>query len=108
SWIGVPFWELPLTIADGLLTIGLRSNYVASVFAAPMMVAQQSGLIVNISARGTSRFVANVAYGAQKAGLDKIGGGHGSPTAPAQRGRCLALAAAGRHREGPSSSPAVQ
>src|SRR5690349_17919023 len=50
--MGVPFWELPLNIWDRMHTVGLRSHYVASVFAARMMVPQQHGFIANISSHG--------------------------------------------------------
>jgi len=69
---GVPFWELPVALWDELHTVGLRSHYVASVFAAPLMIAQRNGLIVNISSGGTIRYVFNVPYGVGKAGLDKL------------------------------------
>ncbi len=39
----VPFWKLPIAIWDEPHTVGLRSHYVASVFAAPIMIAQRSG-----------------------------------------------------------------
>ncbi len=42
-----PFWEQPLSRWDKMLTIGLRSHMVGSWHAAPIMIAQQSGLIVN-------------------------------------------------------------
>ncbi len=69
---GVPFWKLPTAIWDELHTVGLRSHYVASAFAAPIMIAQRSGLIVNISSNGASRYLFNVPYGVGKAGVDKM------------------------------------
>ena len=45
------FWEHPVSVWDDQCGVGLRGYYVASVFAAPLMVAQRSGLIVNISIR---------------------------------------------------------
>ena len=36
------------------------------------MIAQRSGLIVNISSVGAIRYVFNVAYGVGKAGVDKL------------------------------------
>ena len=65
------FWEKPLEIAD-MLDVGLRSGYVASYYAAPMMVAQRSGLIVFTSASGAVHYVYGPAYGAHKAGMDKF------------------------------------
>ena len=39
------FWEKPLAIAD-MLQVGLRSGYVASYYAAPMMVRQRRGFMI--------------------------------------------------------------
>jgi NAD(P)-dependent dehydrogenase (short-subunit alcohol dehydrogenase family) len=41
-----PFWKKSLAWAD-LITVGLRSHYVASYFAAPLLFANRRGLIVN-------------------------------------------------------------
>ena len=68
----VPFWELPLTLWDEMHTVGLRSHYVASAFAAPMLIGQRRGLIVNISSAGAANYAFNAAYGVAKAGLDKL------------------------------------
>jgi len=68
----VPFWELPEELWDQLLTVGLRSHYIASRCAAPLMVKQRSGLIVNTSSGGAVRYVFNVPFGVQKAGVDKL------------------------------------
>jgi NAD(P)-dependent dehydrogenase (short-subunit alcohol dehydrogenase family) len=65
------FWEKPLELAD-ILEVGLRSAYVASYYAAPLMVAARSGLIVFTSSFGASCYMHGPAYGAQKAGLDKF------------------------------------
>lgn len=70
--MGVPFWELPISYWDELHTVGLRSHYVASVFAAPMLIRQGGGLIVNTSSGGAVDYVFSVAYGAGKAGVDKM------------------------------------
>ena len=37
-----PFWEKPLALAD-VLDVGLRSAYVASWYAAPLMVGRAAG-----------------------------------------------------------------
>jgi NAD(P)-dependent dehydrogenase (short-subunit alcohol dehydrogenase family) len=65
------FWEKPLKLAD-MLDVGMRSNYVASHFAAPMMVEARRGLIVNISFYGAVSYFHGAAYGAAKAGTDKM------------------------------------
>ncbi len=66
-----PFWEKPLALAD-ILDVGLRSAYVASWFAAPLMVAQDRGLIAFTSSPGSVCYMHGPAYGAQKAGVDKL------------------------------------
>ena len=65
------FWEKPLALVD-ILDVGLRSAYVASYYAAPLMVAARRGLIVFTSSFGASCYMHGPAYGAQKAGLDKF------------------------------------
>ena len=68
----VPFWTLPISQWDEIVDVGLRSYYVASVFAAPMMIPRRSGVIVNISSGGARQFAGNVAYGVGKAAVDKL------------------------------------
>jgi NAD(P)-dependent dehydrogenase (short-subunit alcohol dehydrogenase family) len=65
------FWEKPLELVD-ILNVGLRSAYVASYYAAPIMVRARRGLIVFTSSFGASCYMHGAAYGAQKAGLDKF------------------------------------
>jgi NAD(P)-dependent dehydrogenase (short-subunit alcohol dehydrogenase family) len=65
------FWEKPLKLAD-LMNVGLRSGYVASWHAAPIMVAQDRGLIVFTSASGAAHYSLGAAYGAHKVGMDKM------------------------------------
>ncbi len=52
----VSFWELPISQWDEMLDVGLRSHYVASVFAARIMTVRRAGLIVNISSSGATRY----------------------------------------------------
>ena len=65
------FWEKPLDLA-AILDVGLRSAYVASYFAAPIMVRQGAGLITFTSSFGSVCYMHGPAYGAQKAGCDKM------------------------------------
>lgn len=65
------FWEKPLKLVD-MLDVGLRSGYVASYFAAPAMVKQGCGLVIFTSASGAVHYVFGPAYGAHKAGMDKL------------------------------------
>lgn len=66
-----PFWEKELD-AQKIIDVGLRSAYVASWHAARIMVPQHSGIIAMTSSFGASCYMHGPAYGAQKAGLDKL------------------------------------
>jgi NAD(P)-dependent dehydrogenase (short-subunit alcohol dehydrogenase family) len=66
-----PFWEKPLRLAD-MINVGLRSNYVAAYHAAPIMAAAGKGLIASISFYGSVSYFHGAAYGAAKAGTDKM------------------------------------
>ncbi len=66
-----PFWEKPLELV-GILDVGLRSAYVASYYAAPLLVAGGHGLIAFVSSYGAGCYMHGPAYGAQKAGCDKL------------------------------------
>ena len=65
------FWEKPLKLAD-IITVGIRSSYVASYHAAPMMVDRGQGLIVFTSGSGASHYVYGPGYGAHKVSQDKM------------------------------------
>ena len=67
-----PFWEQPVSRWDSMFQAGVRASYVSGQLAARMMVAQQSGLIVNISFWAAQKHVGNVAYGVSKAATDKM------------------------------------
>lgn len=71
--LGMPgnFWEKPLKLAD-MIDVGIRSGYVASWLAASTMVEQDHGLIVFTSASGAAHYSMGPAYGAHKAGMDKM------------------------------------
>lgn len=69
---GGGFWEHPVSLWDDQCGVGLRGYYVASVFAAPLMVAQSGGLIVNISSRGGDGYVFSTSYGVGKAAVDRM------------------------------------
>jgi len=67
-----PFWRQPLWRWDAMFQAGVRAHYVASQLAAKMMVAQRSGLIVNVSFWAAQKYIGNVAYGVAKAATDKM------------------------------------
>jgi dehydrogenase/reductase SDR family member 1 len=67
-----PFWEQPLWRWDSMFSAGVRAHYQASQLAAPAMIAQRRGLIVNISFWAAQKHIGNVAYGVSKAATDKL------------------------------------
>lgn len=77
-----PYWELPVEIWDEMHTVGLRSHYVASIFAARIMIPQHDGFIVNISSIGATKYTGNVSYGVVKAGVDMLTTGTGQELRP--------------------------
>jgi len=71
-WMEKGFWTVPLSRWDAMFDAGVRAHYVASVFAAPPMIAQRSGLIVNISFWAAQKYMGSVPYGCAKAADDKM------------------------------------
>lgn len=69
---GKPFWDCEPNFWDACNNVGLRSHYVASVFAARMMIENLSGLICTISSWGGLSYIFGTAYGAGKAGCDRL------------------------------------
>jgi NAD(P)-dependent dehydrogenase (short-subunit alcohol dehydrogenase family) len=72
SMVGRPFWSLPFEAITDCLAVGPRSNFVTSALAAPMMITQGDGLIVNISSHGCEDYMLATPYGAAKAAIEKI------------------------------------
>ncbi|UCH30688.1 MAG: SDR family NAD(P)-dependent oxidoreductase [Myxococcales bacterium] len=66
-----PFWEKSLDLLR-ILDVGQRSHYVASYYAAPLMIRSGGGLIVFTSSYGGRIYMHGPAYGAGKAGVDKM------------------------------------
>jgi dehydrogenase/reductase SDR family member 1 len=64
-----PFWEKPLSYWNINLD-GLRWTYISTALAAPQMIKQQSGLIVNISFGVPN--AGNPAYAIAKIGTDRF------------------------------------
>ena len=71
-YFGKPFWERPVSVFDASIDIGLRSAYVMSSLIAPIMVANKSGLMVQISSFGGVTYLFDVGYGVGKAALDRL------------------------------------
>ncbi|URM97339.1 SDR family NAD(P)-dependent oxidoreductase [Actinomadura madurae] len=66
-----PFWEKPLALQD-MFDVGMRSAYVASYYAAPLLIRGDGGLVVNTSSFGGRCYMHGPAYGAGKAAVDKM------------------------------------
>jgi NAD(P)-dependent dehydrogenase (short-subunit alcohol dehydrogenase family) len=66
-----PFWDKPLYLAD-LMTVGLRSSYVATHMAMPLLIASGKGLVAFTSSSGGVHYMMGPSYGVHKAGLDKM------------------------------------
>ncbi len=77
-WGGQRFWEIPLSLWDDVVDVGLRSHFVASRYAAPIMIEQGAGLIINVAShaaggRGKSeRSTVILPYSVCKAGLHRL------------------------------------
>ena len=71
-WNEKGFWSAPISRWDKSFQAGVRAHYVASVLAAPLMIAQGSGLIINISFFAAQRDDRGVAYAAAKAADDRM------------------------------------
>jgi NAD(P)-dependent dehydrogenase (short-subunit alcohol dehydrogenase family) len=65
-----PFWQKKLD-QQMVLDVGLRSTYVSSYFAGPLL-AEGGKLVVNTSSFGGTCYMHGPAYGAVKAGVDKM------------------------------------
>jgi NAD(P)-dependent dehydrogenase (short-subunit alcohol dehydrogenase family) len=66
-----PFWKQPVHLAE-MLDSGLRTSYLVSRAAAPLLIERRGGLIVSISFYGSVSYFHGPAYGAAKAGTDKL------------------------------------
>lgn len=79
------YWEQPGWFWDQFINVGLRSHYVASCYAHPLMqrtesahysgssgVGSQQPLVAHVSSFGGVSYSFNVAYGVGKAGVDRL------------------------------------
>jgi NAD(P)-dependent dehydrogenase (short-subunit alcohol dehydrogenase family) len=66
-----PYWEKPLHLVD-MIDVGLRSNYVAAYYATPLMIETGGALMAHVSFYGAVSYFHGPAYGAAKAGTDKM------------------------------------
>eukprot|EP00931_Biecheleriopsis_adriatica_P093328 TRINITY_DN67070_c0_g1_i1.p1 TRINITY_DN67070_c0_g1~~TRINITY_DN67070_c0_g1_i1.p1 ORF type:complete len:460 (-),score=85.05 TRINITY_DN67070_c0_g1_i1:50-1429(-) len=75
---GAKFYELPLSVWDDMHRVGLRSHYVSSYYAAPLLIAAAKAepgrrpLICMTSSFGAVSYLFATAYGVGKAGSDRL------------------------------------
>jgi dehydrogenase/reductase SDR family member 1 len=77
SSIGKRFWEVPPSLWRDIVEVGVKSSYVASYHAAPLLIATakrqaQTPLIVNVSGRAAILYWYNVLYGVGKAATERL------------------------------------
>jgi dehydrogenase/reductase SDR family member 1 len=72
------FWEQDVAVWDNVHTVGLRSHYVASCYAMPLLMKSRATsklprpLVAMISSFGGLTYTFNVAYGVAKSGVDRM------------------------------------
>jgi dehydrogenase/reductase SDR family member 1 len=76
-WSDKRFWEIPVSLWDELIAVGLRSHFVATRCAAPMMIERGRGLVVNVASHGAARGKTPesqvvIPYSVCKAGLHRL------------------------------------
>lgn len=69
---GKPFWQSEPELWDSINNVGLRSHYVASIYAARMMQEHSTGIIFTISSWGGLSYLFGAAYGAGKSACDRL------------------------------------
>lgn len=67
----LPFYRRSVDLVK-ILDVGLKSAYYACYYAAPLFLRQKQGLIAFSSSFGSACYMHGPAYGAQKAGVDKL------------------------------------
>lgn len=67
-----PFWEQPTSRWDAMFAAGARAHFIAAQLAAPIMIAQGSGLIINTTSYLRGRFLGTVPYDVAKAAINRM------------------------------------
>jgi NAD(P)-dependent dehydrogenase (short-subunit alcohol dehydrogenase family) len=67
-----PFWEQSMQRWRSMFDVGVRAAFACSRLAARRMVAQGSGLIVNVSYWAARKYLGNAIYGAAKCATDRL------------------------------------
>ena len=66
------FWEQPLWRWDKMFEAGVRAHYTASRLAAPQMIRQRSGLIVNTTFWDRNKYLRALPYDVAKAAINRM------------------------------------
>ena len=67
-----PFWEQPPHYWDRMFVSGVRSTLISRRFAAPLMLRQNRGLIINITAWVDDVYLANIYYDTAKNAINRM------------------------------------
>ncbi len=67
-----PFWEQPLRRWEQMYTAGVRTHFLASRYAAPLMLERRSGLIVSTVAWAYDAYLGNLIYDSAKAAIIRM------------------------------------
>ncbi|MEM8777893.1 MAG: SDR family NAD(P)-dependent oxidoreductase [Cyanobacteria bacterium P01_G01_bin.49] len=81
---GQAFWKQEPDLWDAINNVGLRSHYLASIYAARLMSQRQQGLICTISSWGGLSYIFGAAYGVGKAACDRLAADMAVELKPAQ------------------------
>jgi NAD(P)-dependent dehydrogenase (short-subunit alcohol dehydrogenase family) len=68
----LPFWEQPLRRWDSMFVAGVRAGFLASRFAAPLLIARGRGLIVNTTAWDADKYLGNLYYDVAKHAINRM------------------------------------
>ena len=69
---GVPFWEEPLWRWNAMFVAGVRAHYTASRLAAPLMISQRKGVIVNTTFWDRDKYFAPLPYYLSKTTINRM------------------------------------
>ncbi|HEV2665910.1 MAG TPA: SDR family NAD(P)-dependent oxidoreductase, partial [Blastocatellia bacterium] len=70
-----PFWEQPLHYWERMFVSGVRATLISSRFAAPLMLGQNQGLIINITAWVDDVYLVNIFYDTSKSAINRMAWG---------------------------------
>jgi NAD(P)-dependent dehydrogenase (short-subunit alcohol dehydrogenase family) len=68
----LPFWEQPTAHWEGMFHAGLRNHFLASRYAAPLLIRQRHGLIVTTTAWDRDRYLHTLYYDVAKAAINRL------------------------------------